>query len=276
MPATPEGGRDMLLNLVAEAVTRIHTLLAAHDERNAFEAAGRLDHLAFDDSDDGERLRRYQLAHGRIFLRTVTTLFKVRRELENHDDAEECETDGNPAILEPPVGWSGEIHTVQPELHVPPAVAPILPAEAEPETPTPAPPESSIPAPSSTVDSDPRKPALQADDASDAPESRLQVESIDTQNDETKPMPVEAHSMPALDPCSEGRHIEPVIDSPVPIPVVTRSRTPARTAALRRTGSNSLPPTMIRLLTELVMRQVITGGPDPLPGQGRFRRLQSP
>jgi hypothetical protein len=276
MPDTPEGGRNMLLDLVAEAAARIQKLLAAHEERNAPEAAVRLDRLAFDDSDDGERLRRYQLAHGRIFLRTVTTLFKVRKEMENHvDDADDCGTGEGPEILQAPFGEGDEIHNSPPDLHVPPAVAPIVPGEAEAETPTTASLVSAVPAPSSTDDEGRRAPALPPDDASSPFECCVHAESAQTQNGETNPTPVAARLGPQLDLCSEGRHIEPAVDSAAAIPAIVRSQTPTRAGANRRTRSNSLPPTMIRLLAEMVMRQSVTGGPTPLRGQGRCGPVDS-
>ena len=78
-PADPEAGEAALLAIVAAAVTRLEGLLAAHERRHAADTPGRLDALAFDDSDPGERLRRYQLACGRTLMRTVGEIFKIRR-----------------------------------------------------------------------------------------------------------------------------------------------------------------------------------------------------
>ena len=44
----------------------------------------------------------------------------------------------------------------------------------------------------------------------------------------------------------------------------------------RHAASHGFPPSLVRILTELVMRQAVTGGPSPLPGQGRFARAESP
>jgi hypothetical protein len=294
-----------------------------HDERQSPDRPGRLDSLAFDDSDEGERLRRYQLAHGRIFLRTVTTIFKVRKEVEDCDrGADDRDTVGRPGILATSIGWGEETQTIPSDSHVELADGPGIPAEAG--TPAPPPPDSRQPAGTSTDDPHPLdsqlsveastddphplesrlqaessaddsgpleyrlqaesfpegsgrlKPGLQPGNATDPLDPRLPEDSRDLPDGETNPMPVGARLMPPLDPCSEGRHVESAIDSAPGIPTVSRPRTPPRTTAGRRSGSNSLPPTIIRLLSELVMRQAITGGPTPLRGQGRFGGAGSP
>jgi hypothetical protein len=86
MPESPEAGRAVLLEIVAHAVTRLEVLLRSHQERNGPERPDRLDRLAFDDSEEGEYLRRYQLAHGRTLLRTINTIFKVRKQTEETND----------------------------------------------------------------------------------------------------------------------------------------------------------------------------------------------
>jgi hypothetical protein len=83
MPADPEAGKAALLELVARAATRLEALLSVHEQRQALESPGRLDALAFDDSDSGERLRRYQLACERTLIRTINTALKVRAALSD-------------------------------------------------------------------------------------------------------------------------------------------------------------------------------------------------
>src|SRR5262249_47869294 len=109
MPATQDGGRDMLLEVISRAVSRIELLLAAHDERNNTSTAGTLDRLAFDDTDDGERLRRYQLGHGRLFVRTVAAIFKVRKDLDAcGGDREPSEVDERNESMSPAIGRTDE------------------------------------------------------------------------------------------------------------------------------------------------------------------------
>jgi hypothetical protein len=79
-PASPEAGKAALLGLIAGAVRRLETMLSVHRQRREFEKAMQMDLLAFDDSAEGELLRRYQLAKDREFHRALNALFKVRKE----------------------------------------------------------------------------------------------------------------------------------------------------------------------------------------------------
>ena len=78
-PESPEAARTILLTLVAEQVNRLEDLLARHLDRDA--AAG-VDRLEFDDSREGELIRRYQLGCNRTLVRVLQTYFKVRNEVE--------------------------------------------------------------------------------------------------------------------------------------------------------------------------------------------------
>jgi hypothetical protein len=79
-PADAEAGKAALLALIDRAVSRLEVKLSVHRERQAFEKAMQMDLLAFDDSADGELLRRYQLAKDREFHRALNALFKLRKE----------------------------------------------------------------------------------------------------------------------------------------------------------------------------------------------------
>ncbi len=78
-PDDAETGKAALLELVSEQEERLETLLAAHLER---ESAADPDALGFQDTQEGERLRRYQMACNRTLLRILETLRKRHREAD--------------------------------------------------------------------------------------------------------------------------------------------------------------------------------------------------
>ena len=75
-PADPQAGEAELLKIIADEEERLEEVLELHLERD--EAAG-LEPLLFDDSESGERLRRYQLACNRTLLRILDTLERRQR-----------------------------------------------------------------------------------------------------------------------------------------------------------------------------------------------------
>ena len=75
-PADPQAGEAELLKIIAEEEERLEEVLELHLERDE---AGGLEPLLFDDSDSGERLRRYQLACNRTLLRILDTLERRQR-----------------------------------------------------------------------------------------------------------------------------------------------------------------------------------------------------
>ena len=79
LPADKDEAKAKLLAIVASAVDRLKVLLEDHEARAEAEAADRSARLAFDDSDEGERLRRYQIACGRSLNRSLDTLLKLRK-----------------------------------------------------------------------------------------------------------------------------------------------------------------------------------------------------
>ncbi len=79
MPTEAEAARAVLFALVASRVQRLEILLTMHRERDA--AAG-ADRFGFDDTREGEQLRRYQLGCNRNLLRILDTFWKYRRETE--------------------------------------------------------------------------------------------------------------------------------------------------------------------------------------------------
>jgi hypothetical protein len=80
-PASPEAGKSALLALIERTTGRLEARLTVHRQRREFEKAVQMDLLAFDDSPQGELLRRYRLARDREFHRALNALFKVRREI---------------------------------------------------------------------------------------------------------------------------------------------------------------------------------------------------
>ena len=75
-PASPEAGEAEVLKIIAAEEERLEEVLELHLERDE---AGGLEPLLFDDSDSGERLRRYQLACNRTLLRILDTLERRQR-----------------------------------------------------------------------------------------------------------------------------------------------------------------------------------------------------
>ncbi len=78
-PAGPDAAREWLLALVAEQVDRLEVLLAAHLRREEAATEAR---RGFEDSEAGEKLRRYQLANNRTLLRILEILRKRQREAD--------------------------------------------------------------------------------------------------------------------------------------------------------------------------------------------------
>jgi hypothetical protein len=80
-PTSPEAGKVALLALIDQAMAPLAAKMAAHQAHREFEAAMRTNLLPFDESWEGELLRRYQLSKGREFQRLLATYFKVRKEI---------------------------------------------------------------------------------------------------------------------------------------------------------------------------------------------------
>jgi hypothetical protein len=78
-PRDEAEARAVLLAIVGHAVGRLEALAAAHRQRAEAAAARQADRLAFDASEEGERLRRHLGACGRSLSRTIDTLLKIRK-----------------------------------------------------------------------------------------------------------------------------------------------------------------------------------------------------
>jgi hypothetical protein len=78
-PENATKAREALLGIIERATERLNSKADNHRVRAELEATLAGDLLAFDDSPAGERLRRYELAHGRSVARALDSLHKHRR-----------------------------------------------------------------------------------------------------------------------------------------------------------------------------------------------------
>jgi hypothetical protein len=78
-PENATKAREALLGIIERATERLTSKADAHRVRAELQAVLAADLLAFDDSPEGERLRRYELAHGRGVARALDSLHKHRR-----------------------------------------------------------------------------------------------------------------------------------------------------------------------------------------------------
>ncbi len=111
-PAGPDAGQAALRAIIEQAVSRLQALVAGHRERQALSLPAWLDGQAFDDSVEGERMRRYQQSHSRTLNSTIHTLFKVRKELGER--TEEPAIDAGVPGIEAPVGDAPALATTEP------------------------------------------------------------------------------------------------------------------------------------------------------------------
>ncbi len=114
MPTEAEAARAVLLRLVDSRTERLELLLMRHRERDA--AAG-VDRFGFDDTREGEQLRRYQLGHNRALMRILDAFWKYRRETERAASGESDQragrhrrgrTDGGSGAGTPPTEPQGK------------------------------------------------------------------------------------------------------------------------------------------------------------------------
>ena len=77
-PRDAAQAREALLGIIERATERLTSKADAHRERARVMASLAPDILAFDDSHEGERLRRYELACGRAMSRSLDKMLKLR------------------------------------------------------------------------------------------------------------------------------------------------------------------------------------------------------
>jgi hypothetical protein len=92
LPADQHEAKAKLMGIVAAATDRLKSLARSHTERADADKAREAARLSFDDSKEGERLRRCQFSCGRALHKTLDTLLKIRR-------AEEKQTVGLLAVV---------------------------------------------------------------------------------------------------------------------------------------------------------------------------------
>ena len=80
-PEDAAQAREALLGIIERATEHLTIKAEAHRERARVMAALAADILAFDDSPDGERLRRFDLASGRGLARSLAELRRHRRDV---------------------------------------------------------------------------------------------------------------------------------------------------------------------------------------------------
>jgi hypothetical protein len=78
-PKDADGARQMLLDLVDRATERLRQKALVLRELAELDAAEAANRLSWDDTAEGERLRRYELTCNRTLLRMFELLLKVRR-----------------------------------------------------------------------------------------------------------------------------------------------------------------------------------------------------
>ena len=100
-PENASKAREVLLGIIERATARVTVKADAHRDRAQAMAALVPDILAFDDSKEGEYLRRQELATGRGIARSLDTLYKHRRAPagSNEDEGPDCVTN-EPAVSE--------------------------------------------------------------------------------------------------------------------------------------------------------------------------------
>ena len=98
-PADRQSGKAELLKIVAEEEERLEEVLELHLERDE---AGGLEPLLFDDSESGERLRRYQLACNRTLLRILDTLERRQRARGKARAVPAAAAADRPTVIVPP------------------------------------------------------------------------------------------------------------------------------------------------------------------------------
>ena len=106
-PGTQAEARAALLAIVDEATGRLERLAASHRERAEAIAVVAADRLAFDTTDEAERLRRYELACDRALGRTLNLVLKVRREGEGRPDPTQPDDSTKPETV---AETSSEVH----------------------------------------------------------------------------------------------------------------------------------------------------------------------
>ena len=93
--------RQALIALIDRTVEQVKAKLAVAEERAERDAALRADCLSFDDSHEGELIRRYETSSRRAFLRSLSEFYKARRERDEQQEPYPDDTTEETAALDP-------------------------------------------------------------------------------------------------------------------------------------------------------------------------------
>jgi hypothetical protein len=103
IPPDEATARATLLDIVAKATARLEALAASHRARAAADDVEQTARLAFDRSEEGERMRRHQASCARSLSRTLDTLLKIRRDADRRqpgpDRAEPAERPASESVV---------------------------------------------------------------------------------------------------------------------------------------------------------------------------------
>ena len=105
-----------MIALIDRAVEQVKAKLAVAEERAERDAALRADCLSFDDSHEGELIRRYETSSRRAFLRSLSEFYKARRETEEQDESYADDTTDETATLDPTEPTAPIATTCEPEI----------------------------------------------------------------------------------------------------------------------------------------------------------------
>ena len=128
--------RQALIALIDRAVEQVKAKLAVAEERAERDAALRADCLSFDDSHEGELIRRYETSSRRAFLRSLSEFYKARREADQQEEPYPDDTTEETDALDPIDPTATIATTCEPEMEcdddLGTAVLPGEPTDLEP------------------------------------------------------------------------------------------------------------------------------------------------
>ena len=103
MPADAAAAREALSTLIQRETERLRTRAQAHRQRERVKATRAADLLAFDETPEGERLRRFEITSGRGYTRAIDTFLKLRRAASIGILSDGSLTDGQLSVVSGPL-----------------------------------------------------------------------------------------------------------------------------------------------------------------------------
>ncbi len=114
-PHDQESARDTLRQIIHQAVTRIADKAEVHRQRAEVAARLAVHQLAFDDTDEGERLRRHEASCGRTLFRTLDMLARIQLGNASTEPTPPAKPDiPTRAVIQPVVSVTSPSHTAAP------------------------------------------------------------------------------------------------------------------------------------------------------------------